>query len=54
MDRQKPLRSKRNPLVYLPLIPVVAQFARRRGYAITVHGSMHRDLEIVASKDAAR
>jgi len=33
---------------YVALYPMLQQIARRHGYALAVHGSLHRDFDLVA------
>src|SRR5574343_459701 len=33
---------------YVALYPMLQQVAKRHGYALAVHGSLHRDFDIVA------
>lgn len=33
---------------YVALYPMLQQIAKRHGYALAVHGSLHRDFDIVA------
>ena len=33
---------------YVALYPMLQQVAKRHGYALTVHGSLHRDFDLVA------
>ncbi len=33
---------------YVALYPMLHQVAKRHGYALTVHGSLHRDFDLVA------
>lgn len=33
---------------YVALYPMLQQIAKRYGYALTVHGSLHRDFDLVA------
>ncbi|HKB93311.1 MAG TPA: hypothetical protein VKC62_03635, partial [Gaiellaceae bacterium] len=34
--------------VYCYLVPILAEVAREHGYALAVHGTMARDLDLVA------
>lgn len=42
----KPLATK--PLTYLSVLPRIVETARGLGYCIAVHGSLNRDLDLVA------
>lgn len=33
---------------YVALYPMLVQIARRHGYALAVHGSLHRDMDLIA------
>ncbi|MGH9873396.1 MAG: hypothetical protein ACRD9S_13165 [Pyrinomonadaceae bacterium] len=33
---------------YVALYPMLQQIARRHGYALAVHGSLHRDFDLIA------
>lgn len=33
---------------YVALYPMLVQVARRHGYALAIHGSLHRDMDLVA------
>src|SRR6185369_13919559 len=33
---------------YVALYPMLVQIARRHGYALAVHGSLHRDFDLIA------
>lgn len=39
---------KSNPEFYLGLLPRIRKIARIHGYAIAVHGSLNRDLDLIA------
>lgn len=41
-------RSAAYTLVYASCLPQLKEVARERGYALAVHGSMKRDLDLVA------
>lgn len=36
------------PAAYIHIVPILSELARKLGYAITVHGSMANDLDVVA------
>lgn len=42
-------RSHVHAHAYTYLLPYIAKVAREKGYAIAVHGSMQRDLDIIAA-----
>jgi hypothetical protein len=43
------VRSKRDKRrFYVSLLPAIRQIARRSGYAIGIHGSLSRDLDLIA------
>lgn len=46
MKRQDPVAA-RGP-AYVALYPMMVQIARDYGYALAVHGSLHRDFDLVA------
>ncbi len=41
-------RTKRTAMAYVAILPHIHAVARRAGYAIGVHGSLHRDLDLIA------
>lgn len=42
------MKDVSNAVAYAPLIPILMRAGREVGYAIAVHGSLARDLDIVA------
>ena len=48
MEGQPGTRSPAYTLVYASCLPQLKEVAREHGYALAVHGSMKRDLDLVA------
>jgi len=47
-DPKDPQANRVPATTYAWMIPVITRIARRHGYAIGVHGSMGRDLDLIA------
>lgn len=48
LQRRADLRKRARPLCYVALLPRLVEVARSLGYALCVHGSLVRDLDLVA------
>jgi|SRR6185312_8922831 len=48
MDSKEMARSDAYPMVFAGFLPLLKEVARRHGYALAVHGSMARDLDLIA------
>ena len=48
-DSKDKHRNLSMALVYAAIVPIVQSVARRLGYAVAVHGSMARDLDLLAA-----
>lgn len=45
---RRPALAKDFPAVYAWIYPVVAEVGREHGYAVAIHGSLARDLDLIA------
>ncbi len=48
MNEEPRKKTSAYPMLFAALLPAMVATARRLGYALAVHGSMNRDLDVVA------
>lgn len=48
MNKQQPERFPARAAAYVALYPMLLQIAKDHGYSLAVHGSLHRDFDLVA------
>lgn len=48
MSRKNPIRTKARPAYYGALYPMIVAVGRRHGYAVAIHGSARKDLDLIA------
>jgi hypothetical protein len=46
--RKSPARFNAYGMMFASSMPILKRVAKRHGYALAVHGSMHRDLDLIA------
>lgn len=49
LHHRSEVRLKSRPACYIAMLPIIIEVGREYGYAIAVHGSLTRDLDLVAS-----
>lgn len=49
LERREHARQTIRPMSYIAMLPHIVETARAHGYAIGVHGSMIRDLDLIAA-----
>jgi hypothetical protein len=49
MSEEEPVKNNKNPKGYVAILGLLHDVAKRHGYALGVHGTMGRDLDLIAA-----